>query len=90
MPETWVRSVPAVRAAPKSEILMSPEKPRASDSARRMLAGLMSRWVMPRRKAKSRARVHLKMISTTRSTGSSLAGSQKSSRVPPGTYSMTM
>jgi hypothetical protein len=36
-----------------------------------MLAGLMSRCVMPAWKAKSSARVHLKMISTTRSTGSS-------------------
>ena len=56
----------------------------------RMLAGFKSRCVMPSCCANSSARVHLKMISTARSTGSSASGRQYFSIVPPSTYSMTM
>src|SRR3990170_2660588 len=65
MPESCVVSCPGRcwNEAPKSLTLVSP----AADS--RMLPGLMSRWMTPCWNAYSSARMHLKMISTTLSSG---------------------
>src|SRR6185503_13488899 len=79
-PATCVVSPEAIRAAPKSVIFTS------VSPVCRMLAGLISRCVTPSLCANSSARVHLKMISTVRSTGSSVCGLQYFSSVPPSTY----
>jgi hypothetical protein len=84
MPATCVVSAPeAISAAPKSVIFTS------VSPVCRMFAGFMSRCVTPSLCANSSARVHLKMISTMRSTGSKDDGLQYFSSVPPSTYSIT-
>ena len=69
--------------APKSPTLVSPY------CESRMLPGLMSRWITPCWNAYSSARMHLKMISTTLLSGSSVLTSACASSVLPGTYSIT-
>ncbi len=85
MPVICVLSMPwrCWNEAPKSPTLVSP----LSDSM--MFPGLMSRWMTPCWNAYSRARMHLKMISTTLPSGRRFETSECASRVVPGTYSMT-